>query len=101
MAPTDTLGVLDGSGVFFASAIDAFVKEHHDEINAVADDEEVAIYDKNQAVDEECRQKVMEWQALHVLWKAVLVFAVLLNVTSFYIFAGMGAQCFETIGTFP
>mmetsp|Transcript_55417 Transcript_55417/g.89779 ORF Transcript_55417/g.89779 Transcript_55417/m.89779 type:complete len:968 (+) Transcript_55417:209-3112(+) len=89
--------LLSGSGVFFASAIDAYVKEHHDEINAVADDEEVAIYDKNQAVDEECRQKVMEWQALHVLWKGVLVFAVLLNVTSFYIFAGMGAQCFETI----
>jgi len=40
--------ILGGSTFFFLGAVDAYVKENHDKIDAVPDDVEVAEYDRAQ-----------------------------------------------------
>ena len=40
--------ILGGSGFFFAGAVDSYIKENHDKIDLVPDDEEVAEYDRAQ-----------------------------------------------------
>jgi len=90
--------MLSGSGLFFVSALDRFTKEHHQEVTAVPDQEDVAEYERKQAITDRCMKEAIQWEGMNSQMRILLLVSVFFNVCSFYVFCLLGSgACFETI----
>jgi len=49
------------------------------------------------AINEKCMKEAIQWETMSTIMRFCLVFSVLLNIASFYIFVLVGDQTFEPI----